>query len=49
MYNFIICCHIFSLSIKISFVASLQVIWGKIPMVDAEKRLLGHALEDLDN
>lgn len=29
--------------------ALLQVIWGKISMVDAEKRLLGHALEDPNN
>lgn len=26
-----------------------QVIWGKISMVDAEKRLLANALEDSDN
>ena len=28
---------------------SLQVAWGKISMLDAEKRLLAHALQDPDN
>jgi hypothetical protein len=27
----------------------LQVVWGKISMVDAERRLLANALEDVDN
>ncbi|GJN19134.1 hypothetical protein PR202_gb06374 [Eleusine coracana subsp. coracana] len=27
----------------------LQVVWGRISMVDAEKRLLANALEDVDN
>lgn len=27
----------------------LQVVWGKISMVDAEKRLLANALQDNDN
>ncbi|CBI20781.3 hypothetical protein VitviT2T_004563 [Vitis vinifera] len=30
-------------------IRSEKVIWGKISMVDAEKRLLGHALEDPNN
>ena len=29
-------------------VESSKSVWGKISMVDAEKRLLGHALEDPD-
>jgi hypothetical protein len=28
---------------------SFQVIWGKISMVDAERRLLANALQDIDN
>ncbi|AQK68846.1 Core-2/I-branching beta-16-N-acetylglucosaminyltransferase family protein [Zea mays] len=28
---------------------SEKVVWGRISMVDAEKRLLGNALEDVDN
>jgi hypothetical protein len=27
----------------------MQVVWGKISMIDAEKRLLANALEDADN
>jgi hypothetical protein len=27
----------------------LQVTWGKISMVDAERRLLANALQDIDN
>lgn len=27
----------------------LQVMWGKISMVEAERRLLGNALQDPDN
>jgi hypothetical protein len=27
----------------------MQVVWGKISMIDAEKRLLANALEDPDN
>ena len=28
---------------------AMQVVWGKISMIDAEKRLLANALEDTDN
>jgi hypothetical protein len=28
---------------------SFQVTWGKISMVDAERRLLANALQDIDN
>ena len=31
------------------FVLAMQVVWGKISMIDAEKRLLANALEDADN
>jgi hypothetical protein len=27
----------------------MQVVWGLISMIDAEKRLLANALEDVDN
>jgi hypothetical protein len=27
----------------------MQVVWGRVSMVDAEKRLLGNALLDIDN
>jgi len=30
-------------------ILSLQVTWGKISMVDAERRLLANALQDIDN
>jgi len=30
-------------------VTSLQVTWGQISMVDAERRLLANALQDIDN
>jgi hypothetical protein len=27
----------------------MQVVWGRVSMVDAEKRLLANALQDIDN
>lgn len=43
--------HTLSLSLSISEVVVLlfQVVWGKISMVDAERRLLANALQDPDN
>jgi len=41
--------HIYSKRRLLFFANFLQVGWGMITMVDAERRLLAKALEDIDN
>jgi len=41
--------HIYSFRRLLFFANFLQVGWGMITMVDAERRLLAKALEDIDN
>lgn len=50
------CCHmvayIYLLKdnfLKLMLCLPMQVVWGKISMIDAERRLLANALKDPDN